>query len=115
MYFLVKVLISAVIIAAVSEVARRSTWIGALIASLPLTSLLALVWLYQDTRDTERVAQLSSDILWLVLPSLLMFVALPLLLRRGVSFYPALSLSAACTIAGYFIMFLVMQRAGVRS
>ena len=115
MHFLVKVLISAVIIAAVSEVARRSTWIGALIASLPLTSLLALVWLYQDTRDTERVAQLSSDILWLVLPSLLMFVALPLLLRRGVSFYPALSLSAACTIAGYFVMFLVMQRAGVRS
>jgi hypothetical protein len=115
MYFFVKILISAVVIAAVSEIARRSTWFGALIASLPLTSLLALIWLYQDTRETGRVAQLSMEIFWLVIPSLLLFVMLPLLLRRGVSFYPALSLAAGCTIAGYFLMFVLLQRVGVRS
>jgi hypothetical protein len=110
MYFLVKLLTSALIIAAVSEVAKRSTAFGALIASLPLTSLLAILWLYHDTGSAEKVASLSSEILWLVIPSLILFAALPLLIRRGFTVYPALGISAACTVGAYLLTYFVMHR-----
>jgi hypothetical protein len=115
MYLAFKVLLSALIVAAVSEIAKRSTSMGALLASLPLTSLLAMIWLYQDTKDASRVAELSGGIFWLVLPSLLLFIVLPLLVRRGMSFYPALALSAACTVAGYAVMSLTLHRFGIRA
>ena len=115
MYFVIKVLLSALIIASVSEIARRSTLFGALIASLPLTSLLAIVWLYQDTRSAERVAALSTDILWLVIPSLVFFAALPILIRRGLSVYPALAISCVCTVAAYGLAYFIVQRTGLRA
>ena len=114
MYLLLKIGISAAIIVTVSEIAKRSTLFGALVASLPLTSVLAMIWLYQETKDAPRVAALSGQIFWLVLPSLLLFVVLPLLIRRGVSFYPALGLSCACTVLGYIAMSLALQRFGVK-
>jgi hypothetical protein len=114
MYLMLKFVLSAAIVVAVSEIARRSTFIGALVASLPLTSLLAMIWLYRDTGDAARVATLSSEIFWLVLPSLLLFLALPWLIRRGIGFYAALSVAAACTAIGYVLMSVVLQRFGVR-
>ena len=114
MYFLLKVGISAVLIAVVSEIAKRSTLFGALVASLPLTSLLAMIWLYQDTRNPSKVAALSGEIFWLVLPSLLLFVMLPVLLRRGVGFYTALAAACGCTVVAYAVMSLVLQRFGVK-
>ncbi|MET3873829.1 hypothetical protein J3R74_003699 [Puniceicoccus vermicola] len=74
---------------------------GALIAPLPLTSLLAIVWLYLDTGDTAKVSNLTSDILWLLIPSLLFFIALPILLRNGVHFWVSLLISCLVTAAGY--------------
>jgi hypothetical protein len=115
MYLLLKVLISAILIAAVSEIARRSTTFGALVASLPLTSVLAMIWLYRETGDAAQVAALSSEVFWLVLPSLVLFIVLPLLIRRGMHFYPALGISAACTIAGYGVMTLVLQRFALKT
>jgi hypothetical protein len=115
MYFMIKVVLSALIIAIASEVAKRSSVFGALIASLPLTSILAIVWLYHETADAERSAQLSSNILWLVLPSLLLFVVLPLGIRKGLHFYAALGIAAACTIVGYLAMYAVMNRFGLRA
>lgn len=100
-YAVVKVLLSAVIIVVVSEVAKRSSLFGALIASLPLTSVLAIVWLYVDTGDTARIGSLATSILWLVIPSLLFFIALPLLLRWNVPFWWSLFLSCLVTAAGY--------------
>jgi hypothetical protein len=113
MYLLAKILISAAIIVAVSEIARRSTFYGALLASLPLTSVLAMVWLYRDTGDAARVATLSGEIFWLVLPSLLLFIVLPQLIQRGVGFYVALAIACGCTVAGYFVTSLVLRRFGV--
>jgi hypothetical protein len=114
MYLAFKVLISALVIVAVSEIAKRSTLFGALVASLPLTSILAMVWLYQDTKDTTRVATLSSEILWLVVPSLLLFVLLPVLLKRGMNFYPALGIAAGCTAIAYLATAMVVQRFGIK-
>lgn len=94
--YALKVFLSAIILIAVTELAKRSSFWGATLASLPLTSLLAFVWLYLDTGKIEQVAELSQGIFWLVLPSLLLFIALPLLLRVGLNFW--LSLVTACLI-----------------
>jgi hypothetical protein len=115
MYFLLKIVLSALLIAAVSQIAKRSTLFGALVASLPLTSLLAMIWLYQETNDAARIATFSSELFWLVLPSLLLFVVLPVLIRRGISFYPALAISAACTVVGYALVSLALHRSALKA
>ena len=83
LYLIVKAALSGVIIAAASEIARRSPTYGALILSLPLTSILAMVWLWRDTGDNERIAALAQGTFWLVLPTLPLFLVLPSLLRMG--------------------------------
>lgn len=105
MYFFIKIAITAIIVAAVSELARRYSLLAAALASLPLTSILAFVWLYQDTKDTQKIIELSYGILWLILPSCFFFVLLPVLLKSGIKFYPALALSCvAMSVAyGFFI------------
>ena len=111
-YYIIKLLISAVLIVAISEVSKRFTVAGAVLASLPIISVLAMVWLYVDTRSVEKVAQLSMDVFWLVIPSLILFIALPLLLRKGMAFAPALLIAMAATVCGYFVMLKVLQWVG---
>lgn len=113
LYLVLKFAISAAVVVAVSEIARRSSLFGALVASLPLTSLLAFVWLYRDTGSTEQIAALSASIFWLVLPSLLLFVSLSVLLRGGLGFWASLLLSSAATAAAYGLMVMLLRRLGV--
>ncbi len=113
MYLLLKALLSGAIIAVASEVARRSSLLGAVLISLPLTSILAAVWLYRDTRDTEEVAALSWSILWVIVPSVVFFVALPLALRRGVDFWPSLLLACAATALAYAAWVPAARRLGL--
>ena len=93
-----KLLISLAVILAASEIAKRSSLFGALIASLPLTSLLVIVWLYRDTGDAARIATMSLSIFWLVLASLPLFLVLPALLRHGVGFWPSLGLASLSAV-----------------
>lgn len=113
LYYALKLIVSAVLIVAISEIAKRSSGLAALLASLPLTSLLAFVWLHLEATPPERIAELSDQIFWLVLPSLLLFVLLPLLLRHGVSFWSSLGLSVAATAGGYLALLAVLRRVGV--
>jgi len=108
-----KVLITAILVVAIAEVAKRSTVFGALLASVPLTSVLAMIWLYVDTGDSEKVAELASGIFWLVLPSLALFIALPLLLRAGWPFALSLLTSTALTVACYLAMLALLKRLGI--
>lgn len=101
MQYALKIGLSALILVAIAEIAKRSSFWAAALASLPLTSLLALIWLYVDTGDTQKIAALSSGIFWLVLPSLLLFVLLPILLRNGVGFWTSLAMSSAATALAY--------------
>ena len=110
MYFILKVIITALIVATVSEVARRYSLFAAAIASLPLTSILALIWLYHDTHDIDKISELSYAILWLIAPSLLFFIALPMLLQTGMKFYPALLSSCVIMSAGYGLFVLIKSR-----
>ena len=113
-YLIFKSLLSGLIIMAVSEIAKRSPAFGALVASLPLVSLLAIIWLWRETGDTARIADHAEATFWYVLPSLPMFLALPLMLRSGVSFWLALAISCALTAALYLITIVIAARFGVR-
>jgi len=112
-YYALRTIISAMIIVAVAEIAKRSTAVGALIASLPLTSLLAFVWLYRDTHDTARISGLSLDIFWLVIPSLVLFLALPLFIRLGWGFWLSLAGAIFVTAACYAGLFWLLRRLGM--
>jgi uncharacterized membrane protein (GlpM family) len=112
--YLLKVLISALVIVTVTELSKRGgTFWGGLLASLPLTSLLAFIWLYAETRNATRVAALSWSILWLVIPSLTLFIALPLLLKRATGFAVALTISVALMVGAYLVTAAVLKRFGV--
>jgi len=113
-HYLVKLLLTALLVVLASEVARRSSLFGALLASVPLVSILALTWLYVDTGNTERVAAFSTDIFWLVLPSLAFFPSLSLLLRHRFSFYFSLTIALAAMLALYALTIWVRQRMGLR-
>lgn len=113
LYALIKALLSGAIISAVSEVARRSPAFGALVASLPIVSVLGMIWLWRDTHDTEKIAAHAEATFWMVLPSLPMFLVLPALLRHGMSFYPALASSCALTVALYSLMVLILRKFGM--
>ena len=91
LYLAIKAALSGIIIMVASEVARRSPSYGALLISLPLVSILSLIWLWRDTGDSQRVAALSEATFWLVLPTLPMLLVLPALLRHGVEFWGALA------------------------
>lgn len=113
-YTIIKFALSAALLVAVSEIGKRSSFLGGLLASLPLVSLLAMIWLYHDTRDTQKIAALSTSIFWLVLPSLVLFIALPVLLKRGVNFYPALAASVVAMLACYGVTVFTLGKFGIK-
>ena len=113
-YFLLKAALSGIIIAIVSEVARRAPGLGALIASLPLISMLGMIWLWRDTEDSARMAEHSFATFWFVLPSLPMFLAIPVMLNRGVAFWHALAIGCTMTVLLYLAMVWALGHFGVR-
>ena len=113
-FAIIKTLISAAIIAMVSEIAKRSPAFAALIASLPLISVLGMLWIYQETSDVQRIASHAEATFWLVLPSLPMFLLLPAMLRHGFGFYLALALNVALTALLYFGMVKIGATFGLK-
>ena len=113
-YLLVKAALSGVLIAIISEVAKRYPGFGGLIASLPLVSVLGMIWLWRDKPDAANMAAHAEATFWFVLPSLPMFLLIPVMLRHGFGFW--LSLIAGCllTIGLYGIMIWVGPRLGLR-
>ncbi len=114
MYYLLKILITTLLIVIISEVSKRSSFIGAILASIPIVSIIAIAWLYIDTKDVSKVIALSTSIFWLVLPSLLLFILLPFFLKIGWSFYLSLLVSIVVTMLGYFVMVFVLNYFGIK-
>ena len=114
LYLFIKAAISGAIVAAASEVARRWPGVGGLIVSLPLVSLLAMVWLWRDTGDSARVAELAHSTFWFFLPSMPLFLVLPAMLRSGMSFWLAFALAVALTAALDLGMFWLAPRVGLK-
>jgi hypothetical protein len=112
LYYLVKLLVSAGLIVVISEVSKRTGYLGGLIASLPLISLLAIGWMWFETHDGVKVADFSRSVFYFVLPSLLFFLLLPWLLPR-IGFYASLTIACLATAIGYAAMAAALSRAGV--
>lgn len=111
---LIKAVVSAILIVAASEVARRQPGVGALIASLPLVSVLGMIWLWSARPDAENMARHAEATFWYVLPSLPMFLLIPALLRRGAPFWAALGLGCLLTMALYAGMATIGPRFGLK-
>ena len=113
-YLIVKAVMSGIIIAAVSEIAKRYPGFGALVASLPLVSVLGMMWLWRDRPDSENMAAHAEATFWFVLPSLPMFLLIPVLLRHGHGFWPSLVAGCVLTIVLYLAMAWIGPRYGLR-
>jgi len=113
-YYILKILITTILIVVISEISKRSSLVGAILASIPLVSVLAMMWLYIDTKDISKVSALSSSIFWLVLPSLSLFLTLPILLKQGVNFYLSVFLSIAVTVLSYWLIISVLNYFGIK-
>ena len=113
-YLVLKAAVSGCVVAAVSEIAKRYPGIGGLVASLPLVSVLGMIWLWRDTHDPVRMADHVAATVWFVLPSMPMFLLIPALLRRGVPFWSALAVGCALTMALYAAMTWAAPRVGLR-
>lgn len=110
---LIKAALSGLIIALIAEIGKRSPTFAALIASLPLVSVLGMIWLYRDTADTERLAVHAVATFWYVLPSLPMFLLCPWLWRQGMNFYLGLLLGCVLTVLLYLLMRAALTRFGM--
>jgi predicted neutral ceramidase superfamily lipid hydrolase len=113
LYYIIKIVVSALLILAISEIAKRHSGFAALVASIPLTSLLAFIWLHLESVPSERIADLSMQIFWLAVPSLVLFLTFSFTIRQGMSFWTSLAISVAATTCGYLLFIPLLRRFGV--
>ncbi len=114
-YYAIKIILTATVIVIITEVAKRNSAVAAVIASLPLTSLLAFVWMRYESVSNSQIADLSIQIFWLVIPSLALFVIFWWLLRSNFEFWVSLALSCGGTSLLYLFMLVVLRRFGLVS
>ncbi len=113
MYLIIKTLISAIIIVIVSEIAKKYTWTAAIVVSLPLTSVLAFIWLYWETNNSQKVIDLSNSIVLMIIPSLVFFIILPLALKLNVPFVYSMLVSLFSTAFVYWLYVQFLQKIGI--
>ena len=113
-YYVIKVLLSSVTIVVISEISKRSTLAGSILASIPIASLLAFIWIYIDTKEVTKIAELSQGIFWLVIPSLIFFILFPILLKKNVDFWISLGTSLTIMILAYFLMLFFLRKIGIQ-
>ena len=105
-----KIILTAIIIVGVAQLSQKDTLLAAVLASIPLVGVLAMMWMNQDGASNEDIVNFSKDIVWLVIPSLLLFIVMPELIERGWNFYPALGGGLCATVIGYFLMIEIMEK-----
>jgi len=112
-YFLIKTIITAITIVVISEIAKRSSLLAGLIASIPLTSFLAFIWLYWETNDSQKVIDLSNSIMLMIIPSFSFFIILPITLKLNFPFFLSMALSVISTALVYWIYINVLNKFGI--
>ena len=113
-YYLAKIAITTILIVVISEIATKSSFVAALLASIPLVSVLAMLWLYIDTKDPAKVSELATSVFWLLIPSLALFISLPIFLKNGINFYVSLSTSISITVICYWGMITILNHYGIK-
>jgi F0F1-type ATP synthase assembly protein I len=107
-----KYLLTAAIVVAVSEIARRSDRLGALIAALPLVTFLALIWLYVEKQPIDKIANHAYYTFWYVLPTLPMFLVFPALLNR-IGFWLTLGACALLSVVLFLALAKILKQFGI--
>ena len=113
-YIFLKLIISSGIITLVSEISKKSSFIGGLVVSIPLISVLSMIWLYIDSRDIEKIKSLSTSIFWMVIPSLILFLSIPILIDIGFNFWYSLIIAIFLTIAFYLLIIFILSHFGIK-
>jgi hypothetical protein len=112
-WYVIKVAVTAVIVVVVSEISKRLPLMGSLIASLPLISVLGMIWIFNETKDIQKLITHAEGTFWYVIPSLPMFLLIPFMMRKGFSFYLSLGAGIILTMVLYFIMTKLLARFGM--
>ena len=113
-YLILKLIISSGIITLVSEVSKKSSLMGGIIASIPLISVLSIIWLYIDSKDIEKIKNLSTSIFWMVIPSLVLFLSIPILINIGFNFWYSLIIAIILTIAFYLLTIFILTQYDIK-
>lgn len=113
-YYITKLVITTLLIVLISEIAKRSSLAGAILAAIPLVSILAMTWMYIDTNNSVKAVEFSNSIVWLIAPSMTLFIAFPILIKKGFSFYPSMGISILMTIIAYYSVIFFLEKAGIR-
>ena len=112
-WYIIKIAITALIIVIVSEISKRLPLLGSLIASLPLISVLGMIWIFQETKDAQKLITHAEGTFWYVLPSLPMFLVMPWMMKKGISFYLSLGCGIFLTVILYLVMTKLLARLGM--
>lgn len=113
-FYIVKLIITAILIVLISEIGKHYSLAGALLAAIPLVSILAMTWMYVDTGSSQSAVAFSERIVWLIVPSMTLFLVFPLLIKKGMGFYPSMLIAIAMTIAAYYSVIFVLGKLGVK-
>ena len=113
LYFVIKTFITAIVVVLVAEIAKRSSLLAGLIVSIPLTTFLAFIWLYWETKDTQKIIDLSNATVLMVIPSLSFFIFIPILLKLNLPFILSMSGAVLLTAVCYFIFIFILQKIGL--
>ncbi len=113
-YYITKLVITALLIVLISEIAKKSSLIGAMLAAIPLVSILAMTWMYIDTNNSSSAVEFSSRIVWLIAPSMTLFITFPILIKKGLPFYPSMLISIFMTIIAYYSVIFLLGKFGVK-
>lgn len=113
-YYATKLIITALLIVLISEIAKRNSLAGALLAAIPLVSILAMTWMYVDTNNSNSAVEFSNRIIWLIAPSMTLFIAFPVLIKKGIGFYPSMLISILMTIFAYYSVIFILEKFGIK-
>ncbi|MDD2451744.1 MAG: DUF3147 family protein [Sulfurovum sp.] len=113
-YYITKLIITSLLIVVISEIGKRSSLAGALLAAIPLVSILAMTWMYIDTDSSSSVVEFSRRIVWLIAPSMTLFLVFPFLIHKGFGFYISMAVSITMTIIAYYSVIFILGKFGIK-
>lgn len=113
-YYILKLVVTALLIVLISEIAKRSSLLGAMLAAIPLVSILAMTWMYIDTNSSTKAVEFSNSIVWLIVPSMTLFIVFPLLIKKGLGFYLSMGIAIFMTIFAYYSVIFLLEKLGMR-
>ncbi|CAA6826250.1 MAG: Unknown protein [uncultured Sulfurovum sp.] len=114
LYYTFKLIITALLIVLISEIAKKSSLFGALLAAIPLVSILAMTWMYIDTNSSNSAIEFSNRIVWLIAPSMTLFIVFPLLIQKGINFYISMGISIIMTVLAYYSVIYILGKFGIK-